>query len=235
MATDDRFLEIRSYKLRPGTRERFDTLFRTGALPMLRRHGITVVDFGPSLHDADGYYLMRAYPSLEHRTKVLDAFYGSKEWMENYDADIMAMIDTYTTVVRPATPALLRELDRGEAGRVESPPRAEKIKLAEGASMKDYQRYIHELETMHGWLKVDLVHNCFLMGEEMGELFKAVRRYNKYFDEGKSTPAEQAQAHLAEELVDVFNYLVAIANRTGVDLEQAFREKNARNQERTWS
>ncbi|MFY0579507.1 MazG nucleotide pyrophosphohydrolase domain-containing protein [Cystobacter fuscus] len=109
------------------------------------------------------------------------------------------------------------------------------ITLPEGASMKDYQRYIHELETLHGWLKVDLVHNCFLMGEEVGELFKAVRRYNKYYDEGKSTPTEEAKAHLAEELVDVFNYPVAIANRTGVDLEQAFREKNARNQQRTWS
>ena len=109
------------------------------------------------------------------------------------------------------------------------------IKLPENAAMKDYQRYIHELETMHGWLKVDLVHNCFLMGEEMGELFKAVRRYNKLFDEGKGTPTEEARANLAEELVDVFNYLLAIANRVDVDLEQAFREKNARNQQRTWS
>ncbi|MCY1015756.1 MazG nucleotide pyrophosphohydrolase domain-containing protein [Pyxidicoccus sp. MSG2] len=109
------------------------------------------------------------------------------------------------------------------------------ISLPEGASMKDYQRYIHDLEALHGWLKVDLVHNCFLMGEEVGEVFKAVRRYNKLFDEGGAMPPEQARAQLGEELVDVFNYLLAIANRVGVDLEQAFREKNARNQERTWS
>lgn len=108
------------------------------------------------------------------------------------------------------------------------------ISLPEGAAMKDYQRYIHELEAQHGWLEVDLVHNCFLMGEEVGEVFKAVRRYNKLFDEGASTPPAQARAQLGEELVDVFNYLLAIANRTGVDLEQAFREKNARNQQRSW-
>jgi NTP pyrophosphatase (non-canonical NTP hydrolase) len=109
------------------------------------------------------------------------------------------------------------------------------IELPEGASMQDFQRYIHALEAKHGWLTVDLVHNCFLMGEEVGELFKAVRKYNKLFDEGKSTPPEQARAHVAEELVDVFNYLCAIANRVGVDLEQAFREKNLRNQGRTWT
>jgi NTP pyrophosphatase (non-canonical NTP hydrolase) len=109
------------------------------------------------------------------------------------------------------------------------------ITLPENAAMKEYQRYIHELETLHGWLKVDLVHNCFLMGEEVGELFKAVRRYNKLFDEGGTTPTAEARDNLAEELVDVFNYLLAIANRTGVDLEEAFRKKNALNQTRTWS
>lgn len=109
------------------------------------------------------------------------------------------------------------------------------ITLPDNAAMKEYQRYIHELEALHGWLKLDLVHNCFLMGEEVGELFKAVRRYNKLFDEHGATPPEQARAAVAEELVDVFNYLLAIANRTGVDLEEAFRQKNALNQTRKWS
>ena len=109
------------------------------------------------------------------------------------------------------------------------------IELPDAASMKEYQRYIHALEAQHGWLKLDLVHNCFLMGEEVGELFKAVRKHEKLYDEGRGTPTEQARAHVAEELVDVFNYLLAIANRTGVDLEEAFRQKNALNQTRKWS
>ena len=113
----------------------------------------------------------------------------------------------------------------------------ERIALPERATMKDFQRYIHALESMHGWLDVDLVHNCFLMGEEVGELFKAVRRYEKLFDQGDApaVDADAAKAHVAEELVDVFNYLAAIANRLDIDLERAFVEKNARNQTRTWS
>ena len=62
-----------------------------------------------------------------------------------------------------------------------------------------------------------------------------MRRHEKLYDEGRGTPTEEARAQVGEELVDVFNYLLAIANRVGVDLERAFREKNARNQERTWS
>lgn len=110
------------------------------------------------------------------------------------------------------------------------------IKLTAGADMASYQRYIHDLEAFHGWLDVDLVHNCFLMGEEVGELFKAVRKHNHLFDTDGAAEesAEANRAHVAEEIVDVFNYLLAIANRLDIDLEEAFRIKNARNQRRTW-
>lgn len=110
------------------------------------------------------------------------------------------------------------------------------ITLPENARMLDYQRYVYDLEKMHGWLDVDLVHNCFLMGEEMGELFKAVRKHNRYFDQAEEVTSERgaAVAAVAEELVDVFNYLMAIANRLEIDMDQAFRDKNARNQERKW-
>ena len=110
------------------------------------------------------------------------------------------------------------------------------IELPEDASMKTYQRYVPDLESMHGWLDVDLVHNCFLMGEEVGELFKAVRRYEKLFDQSEAAPATLAErkTDVAHELVDVLNYLLAIANRLDIDLEAAFRAKNAKNQSRSW-
>ena len=110
------------------------------------------------------------------------------------------------------------------------------ITLPDAAKMIDYQRYVYELEKMHGWLDVDLVHNCFLMGEEMGELFKAIRKHNGYFDQAEQATAEReaSVAAVAEELVDVFNYLMAIANRLEIDVDQAFRDKNERNQKRKW-
>lgn len=111
------------------------------------------------------------------------------------------------------------------------------ISLPPHATLGDYQRYIEDLETQQGWSDVDLVHNCFLMGEEVGELFKAVRKINRMFEQGEAPPETQTQRleHVGEELVDVFNYLLAIANRLDIDLEQAFIKKNAYNQTRTWS
>lgn len=109
------------------------------------------------------------------------------------------------------------------------------ICLPEQACLADYQRYIAALEARMGWQEVDLVHNCFLMGEEVGELFKAVRRVLKLYDQaGDEALAKERVQHVREELVDVFNYLLAIANRLDIDLESAFIDKNTHNQHRIW-
>jgi NTP pyrophosphatase (non-canonical NTP hydrolase) len=96
--------------------------------------------------------------------------------------------------------------------------------------MSAWQRYVHELEALHGWLDASASRNCFLMGEEVGELFAAVRRLER--TDAAAHPELVAQ--VGEEIVDVLNYLLAIANRHGIDVEAAFRAKNAVNQGRTW-
>ena len=101
------------------------------------------------------------------------------------------------------------------------------IELETGAALAAVQRYVHDLEALHGWLDADCARNCFLMGEEVGELFGAVRRWER-------EPTEGRRQAVGEELVDVLNYLCAIANRLDLDLEEEFRKKNAINQSRTW-
>ncbi|MBK9747891.1 MAG: NIPSNAP family protein [Chloroflexi bacterium] len=94
-----RTLEIRSYTLKAGTRAAFHTLFVDQSLPMLQRWRVDVVAYGPSLHDEDSYYLMRAYASLEDRQESQDAFYGSAEWREGPRAGIIALIQDMTSFV----------------------------------------------------------------------------------------------------------------------------------------
>ena len=92
-------VEIRSYNLKPGTRERFHALFLSAALPMLQRWKVDVVAYGPSQHDADSYFLMRGFPSVDTRQKNEDAFYGSEEWIKGPREAILADIISYTTIV----------------------------------------------------------------------------------------------------------------------------------------
>lgn len=110
-----------------------------------------------------------------------------------------------------------------------------KPSLPERPTMADFQRFVHDLEAFHGWLDVDLVHNVFLMVEEVGELAKGVRRYEKLFGEDAKPAQVDAKTNVGEEIVDVLNYLLAIANRLGIDVEAAFRAKNAANLERVWT
>lgn len=107
------------------------------------------------------------------------------------------------------------------------------ITLPKNASLAQLQAYIQQLEHQKGWLDADCARNCFLMGEEVGELFGAVRALERIEPHASERPA--AVAHVGEELVDVLNYLLAIANRLNISLEEAFREKNHVNQRREWS
>jgi hypothetical protein len=49
-----RIVEIRTYRLLPGTRDEYDRLFREEALPLLERFEIDVVGAAPSIDDPNG-------------------------------------------------------------------------------------------------------------------------------------------------------------------------------------
>jgi NIPSNAP len=102
-------LDVRTYELVPGGREELDLLFRERVLPMLRRWGIQVVAYGPSLDD-DHYALVRAFASAAERTELLDAFYGSDEWRLSHREAVLALIRAYHVVVIETTPAVRHAL-----------------------------------------------------------------------------------------------------------------------------
>ena len=68
-----------------------------------------------------------------------------------------------------------------------------------------------------------------MLGEEVGELYKAVRKSEKI-----SVDPNSKIGSVSEELVDIFIYLCAIANRFNIDLEEAFRKKEEINKKRVW-
>lgn len=109
-------LEMRVYALHPGVRDVFHARFRDQIAPMLSAYDISVIAAGPSLHDADSYCLLRAFPSLAVRQAALDWFYGSAEWLTQHEAPVMAMIASHNTVVLAAAPGLADTLAAGLAG-----------------------------------------------------------------------------------------------------------------------
>jgi ketosteroid isomerase-like protein len=76
----------------------------------LRGAGIDVVAFGPSLHDGDSYFLMRAFATKEERERAEAAFYSNPLWVDGPRNAVLAAIVTYSTVVISIDPQTLKGL-----------------------------------------------------------------------------------------------------------------------------
>jgi NTP pyrophosphatase (non-canonical NTP hydrolase) len=102
-------------------------------------------------------------------------------------------------------------------------------KLKETAQLKDFQIYVSELERERGFYEQTAKDKCLLLGEEIGELFKAIRKYDGIGIDPLSKVNE-----LEGEIADIFIYLCSIANRFDIDIEKAFLKKEEKNKQRKW-
>lgn len=89
-----KLIEVRTYRLKPGTAERFVAAVRD-ALPLVRASGMDVVAFGRSDHEHESFHLIRAFDSREQLVAQQDAFYGSAAWRDGPRAALVDCLDTY--------------------------------------------------------------------------------------------------------------------------------------------
>jgi len=99
--------------------------------------------------------------------------------------------------------------------------------LKEKPTLKDFQQYVDEMDVERNFNKENVIQKCLMLGEEVGELFKAIRKQ----DGIKIDPNSHIKS-IEDEVADVFIFLCAIANRCNVDMESAFRAKEEINKER---
>ena len=104
-----------------------------------------------------------------------------------------------------------------------------KLHLKDNPTLKDFQNYVAELVKERGFDKETLPQIFMLFLEECGEMAKAARKTQNIKSDKNSE-----DTHLDHEIADVFVYLLDICNYYGVDLEQAFREKEEINKKRFW-
>lgn len=103
------------------------------------------------------------------------------------------------------------------------------LPLKQATTLDDLQRYVAEMEEERGFNHRDIVQQCLLLGEEVGELFKAVRK-RKNMRIGTTS----ITGTVDEEIADILIYLCAIANRLEISIDNALRKKEALNETRTW-
>ena len=101
--------------------------------------------------------------------------------------------------------------------------------LRQDASLSQIQEYVRQMEAERGLDGQDIMPQCLKLGEEVGELFRAV--LNR---QGHPQDSQGCNADVADEAADVLILLISIVNRCGISLEEAFRAKEARNETRAW-
>jgi NTP pyrophosphatase (non-canonical NTP hydrolase) len=104
------------------------------------------------------------------------------------------------------------------------------LPLRSGATLADLQCYVAEMEDERGFADSTVLEQSLKLGEEVGELFKAIRKRERL-----PIDHDSITGTVGEELADVLIYLCAIANREGVSLEHALRSKELLNETRVWS
>lgn len=103
------------------------------------------------------------------------------------------------------------------------------MELKDGASLKDVQEYVKAVLRERGFDDETIVEKCLLLGEEIGELYKAVRKA-----QGVKCDDNSKFGKVEHELADIMMYVIDIANKFGIDLEEAFRSKEEVNKQRSW-
>lgn len=104
-----------------------------------------------------------------------------------------------------------------------------KLQLKPNPTLKDLQEYVAAAVKERGFDSDTVEQRFMLLMEETGEFAKAARKRAgiKFADDTQTK-------ELAHEAADVLIVLLGLCNMLGIDLEQAFRDKERLNKQRTW-
>jgi hypothetical protein len=92
-------IEMRTYKLKPGTRERFLQIFRTKSMPAHAEIGMRILGPFLSIEDPDTFFFMRGFPDLASREPMKAQFYEGELWKNELENVLMPMIEKYDVVL----------------------------------------------------------------------------------------------------------------------------------------
>ena len=92
-------VEMRTYKLKAGTRDRFLEIFRTRSAPAHAEIGMRVLGPFLSIEDPDTFFFMRGFPDLASREVMKAQFYEGDLWTRELEHVLMPMIEKYDVVL----------------------------------------------------------------------------------------------------------------------------------------
>lgn len=105
-----------------------------------------------------------------------------------------------------------------------------RMSLPDNATMLDIQDYIAFMERKRGFHQNKPLEIWLMFVEEVGELAKAIREHMKLPLHERTN-----RYNLDEEIADVFIFLIRIANKFGIDVLAAVRNKILEDEKKRYS
>lgn len=91
-------VEMRTYRLKPGTRPRILEVFHKSLFPECKRIGMKVAGPFPSVEDEVTVFWMRGFPDAAARKRMTNEFYGGQAWANELSDAFMPNLEKYDVV-----------------------------------------------------------------------------------------------------------------------------------------
>jgi NTP pyrophosphatase (non-canonical NTP hydrolase) len=104
------------------------------------------------------------------------------------------------------------------------------INNTQNASLSAYQQYVQQVMQERGFDDETVSQKFMLLLEEAGGFAQAARREANLKARADRMPSDT----LADDAADVFTILLDLCNQLGINLEEAFTQKEQKNKTRSW-
>lgn len=91
-------VELRTYKVKRGSRPQFLETLRTKGFAELKRIGVKCAGPWPSAEDETTIFWMRGFPDAAAREKMSNEFYGGKAWANELSDAFMPHLEKYDVI-----------------------------------------------------------------------------------------------------------------------------------------
>ena len=88
-------VEMRTYKLKKGTRPKILAVFAKSLIPQCKRIGMKVAGPFASVEDDVTVFWMRGFPDAAARQRMSNEFYGGKAWADELSDAFMPNMESY--------------------------------------------------------------------------------------------------------------------------------------------
>jgi hypothetical protein len=93
------YVEVCSYRVKPGRREEFLEHFETEGIAAIRAHGIRVLGPLPDLENPNRFSWLRSFPSRAERDRMNRVFHHSAVWVNEIAPIAMPMLQSWDFTV----------------------------------------------------------------------------------------------------------------------------------------